>query len=182
VASRAGYDGEGKAFMDEVCVTKQECLTFTLRDSFGDGLSGDSYSVTVDGSPISGLSGAYLKAISREFGACSCPSGEQKFELAIKTDNYGYETSYRIKRKNNAGKFRGKIAEQVGFESNGDFELSKCLPDDRCYKFFIFDENRDGICCGFGEGSYSVTWNGTVKKSSSFEDKRRETSPAFGSC
>ena len=31
-----------------------------------------------------------------------------------------------------------------------------------CYSFVISDTYGDGICCSYGNGSYSVTYNGTV--------------------
>lgn len=37
-----------------------------------------------------------------------------------------------------------------------------CIANNRCVKFTIYDNAGDGICCGYGNGSYTVRLNGTL--------------------
>jgi len=81
---------------------------------------------------------------------CSCGAGEFKFELELKTDNYPWETSWRIQNEN------GDVLvtdENVYKERLQIFNHEYCLPVG-CYDFVIDDSAWDGICCGFGEGYY----------------------------
>ena len=56
-----------------------------------------------------------------------------------------------------------------------------CPSSTDCYDFMIFDSYGDGICCAWGNGSYSVTYNGSVVASGgSFTFS--ETTSSIGSC
>ncbi len=44
--------------------------------------------------------------------------------------------------------------------SNTRMVFEKCLPEDACYKFDLFDQTGDGICCDTGRGYYRVFWDG----------------------
>merc|ERR1712176_1599078 len=49
-------------------------------------------------------------------------------------------------------------------ERNADISELLCLPDSE-YTFTISDQYGDGICCGYGQGSYSLTVDGSLVKS-----------------
>lgn len=73
--------------------------------------------------------------------------------LTLTLDEYGSETTWSIE----AG---GTTYLSGGPYTNDTDGLviteSVCLPNG-CYDFIINDEYGDGICCGYGNGSYSVT-------------------------
>ncbi len=91
----------------------------------------------------------------------SCPTNCNGTEvtLTITLDQYPEETSWTI--TNDAGAL---VASGGTYGSSPDFSTITediCLADD-CYTFTINDSYGDGICCGFGNGSYSLTNGGTV--------------------
>lgn len=76
--------------------------------------------------------------------------------LVLKTDKYPKETSWVL--RDSSGK---TIAQGSPQEKLTTYEKAVCL-DDGCYTFLITDSQGDGICCGFGNGSYSITINGKI--------------------
>ena len=76
----------------------------------------------------------------------------------LNTDDYGDETSWNITDANNA-----IIASGNNYANNVTFNQTIDLPTDGCHTFTINDEFGDGICCGEGNGSYSLkTSNNTI--------------------
>ncbi len=75
----------------------------------------------------------------------------------LETDDYGNETSWSI--LNSTGT---TIAEGDDYQSNQTYTQIIELPQDDCYTFTINDEEGDGICCAYGEGSYSLTTNNVI--------------------
>ncbi|MEM9258151.1 MAG: S8 family serine peptidase, partial [Bacteroidota bacterium] len=91
----------------------------------------------------------------------SCPTGCNGTEvtLSITLDNYPEETSWVI--TNDAGT---TIASGGTYGSSPDGSTiteNICLVDD-CYTFTINDTYGDGICCSYGNGSYTLSNGGTV--------------------
>lgn len=76
--------------------------------------------------------------------------------VTINTDNYGSETTWTL--LNSSG---GTVGSGGPYANNSSFTETFCLPDD-CYEFTINDSYGDGICCSFGNGSYSVTADGAT--------------------
>ncbi len=82
--------------------------------------------------------------------------------LELTTDDYAEETSWEFRDSNgtllyNFGPY------QATADDNTTFNYSFDVSENECYTFEIFDEFGDGICCGFGNGSYSLTTdNSTV--------------------
>jgi hypothetical protein len=78
---------------------------------------------------------------------------EQALEVTINItlDNFPGETTWSV-----VNTFNEEIA-SGGPYNDGDNPVSEtiCLPDG-CFDFTIFDSIGDGICCAYGEGSYSV--------------------------
>jgi len=69
-------------------------------------------------------------------------------DIVIVQDNYPAETSWQL-----ADEFGTVVA------SGAAVGQSLCIGDG-CYVFTINDSYGDGICCGYGNGSYSVVLNG----------------------
>ncbi len=78
--------------------------------------------------------------------------GYSSFTLELTTDEYPGETTWRVTTQSGALIVTGGPYEDAETEYVERF----CLEDDVCYTFIIFDTAGDGICCGFGQGSYSL--------------------------
>ncbi|CAD5246300.1 Endonuclease I [Alteromonas sp. 38] len=105
---------------------------------------------------------------SEEPGGETCESNSGSFSLV--TDNYGSETSWTITNSANAVEYQGS-----GYESNTTYSESVCLTDDT-YTLTIQDSYGDGICCSFGSGSYSLTFdNVTVASGGEFTSSEATT-------
>jgi hypothetical protein len=79
-----------------------------------------------------------------------CNQNQQEITISITPDNYPQEISWTL--------FANGI--QVG--SGNSQGQTICVPNDACIQFTIFDSYGDGICCSYGNGSYSIASNGNV--------------------
>lgn len=74
-------------------------------------------------------------------------------------DEYGSETTWEI----NDGTSTLYTGGPYSDDNDQVLETSDvCLNIGECYNFVIYDGYEDGMCCDFGNGSYSVNYNGTV--------------------
>lgn len=98
---------------------------------------------------------------------CQSACSDNEVTLDITFDNYPEETSWTI--VNDAG---ATVASGSYSQANPDgssITETLCLPDD-CYTFTINDGYGDGICCSFGNGSYTLTGpNGVIQSGGSFQ-------------
>lgn len=84
--------------------------------------------------------------------------------LSITFDNYPEETSWTITDGSNSVVASGGT---YGNQADGStLNISETLPAG-CYSFTISDVYGDGICCSYGNGSYSLTDGGNVLVSGS---------------
>lgn len=91
-------------------------------------------------------------------GGFTTVSGGASVVLNLSTDDYASETSWTLVEDGTGN----QIAGENSFTDFTDYNYSWCLPEG-CYTFTINDSYGDGICCNFGEGSYSVeNGDGTV--------------------
>lgn len=75
-------------------------------------------------------------------------------------DNYGSETTWEITDPQSNVVYSGG---PYSDGNDGSLEtVDLCLEEGVCYDFTINDSYGDGICCGFGQGSYEVTDGATV--------------------
>ncbi len=98
-------------------------------------------------------------------GSCApCSSGcnDTEVTLTIIADNYGSETTWTLKNASGA-----TIASGGPYGNNTTNTESFCLADG-CYDFTINDSYGDGICCAYGNGSYSLTGGGVNESGGSF--------------
>ena len=99
------------------------------------------------------------------------------FLLELLTDKYPEETTWSLVDECNGGEeaFLGGPYDS----EDSMLVISEILPLSR-YTFTINDSEDDGICCGYGDGSYTVTWNGSVvQNGGEFETSDSVT---FGDC
>ncbi len=88
-------------------------------------------------------------------------------ELELITDDFGNETTWIFEDEN------GNIIDQGGpYDDNVTINEILNVNDNTCYTFTINDSYGDGICCGYGNGSYSLkTFDGiTIVQGGNFED------------
>ncbi len=95
-------------------------------------------------------------------GGATCPpcgSGctDNLITVTINTDNYPGETTWTIKDANGT-----TILSGGPYSTAGSTFIDTVCAIDGCYDFTINDSYGDGICCSYGQGSYSVTSNGTT--------------------
>lgn len=69
-------------------------------------------------------------------------------EIVIVQDNYPGETSWDL------------VDEGGNVVANGDVNGTTLCIEDNCHIFTIYDSYGDGICCGYGIGSYSLVLDG----------------------
>jgi subtilisin family serine protease len=85
-----------------------------------------------------------------------CLGTETNVRVYIKTDNYPDETQWTIfDWLSNVTVGAGGPYDVEG----GTFTEDMCIPKG-CYVFNMTDKSGDGICCGFGDGSYSLEVDG----------------------
>jgi len=91
----------------------------------------------------------------------SCPTGCNGTEvtLSITLDNYPEETSWVI--RNDGGALIANGGTYGNIPDGSTITEIICLVDD-CYTFTISDSFGDGICCSFGNGSYTLSDGSTV--------------------
>lgn len=80
-----------------------------------------------------------------------CAAGETEVAVVIVPDNYPNEISWEIKGP-------GGVVLASAANGLGD---TVCLSNSICLDFTIYDSYGDGICCGFGQGSYTLYQDGT---------------------
>lgn len=135
--------------------------------SAGVGNGAHTYSVTA--SQPNGVTDPNTTNNSRSFDFTSANPGVEAV-FALTTDNFASETSWAIFPDGS------QVAVATGGpyedETNGQVETSiLCLPVG-CYTLEVYDEYGDGICCVYGNGSYTLTSGGVtlVTGNGQFED------------
>jgi hypothetical protein len=104
-----------------------------------------------------------------------CGSGEIFVEIKLKTDDYASETSLALTRSDGSAVFRrSDLANDQAYTAQG------CLPANDCYTVTITDSVGDGICCGYGEGTFEVNVEG--QRVGGGGDFGSEASVSFGQC
>jgi len=155
------YSAPNTLYEEEVCAPPAQ-LTFTITDSWGDGLccsyGSGSYVVEKDGSQVaSGES--FSSSETTLFGSCpvTCDNGQIPFELDLTTDEYPGETTWKL--VNSAGE---EILNGGPYNNAEHYYHYESCVDSDFYTFSISDTWGDGICCRYGNGSYSVKYDGRV--------------------
>lgn len=108
------------------------------------------------------LSASLLLAGSTAFA--DCPAGQNEVTVSITTDRYGDETTWTLTGPAGTPVYAsgGPYTTQ---SSNGAYPqtpVTVCIPDGSLVIFTIYDAYGDGLCCNYGQGTYSVTMNGNV--------------------
>ena len=84
--------------------------------------------------------------------------------LDITFDDYPAETSWELLNSSGEVLYSGS-----GYSgANSSISESFALTSGECYSFSIFDSYGDGICCAYGDGSYSLSSEGMVISGGAF--------------
>jgi len=75
----------------------------------------------------------------------------QNLILELKTDIYGYETSWQL--LDGSGEV---INSGSGYQDTTYYVIDLELPAEDCYTFIIYDDGGNGICCESGFGYYRI--------------------------
>ncbi len=167
VYSGSGYANGATSISETFCLA-DGCYDFVISDSYGDGICcsyGNGSYALVDGSTTLASGASFTSSQTKQI--CVSSSSCHDVNLALNFDNYASETSWAIKNTS------GTTVESGSGYANGASNIAKtfCLPTG-CYTFEINDSYGDGICCSYGNGSYSVTNNGsTLASGASFAKK-----------
>ena len=102
--------------------------------------------------------------------ALTCGQGESLISLDLLTDNYGSETSWQILAADGVT----EVASGGGYNSQTTYNERMCVPSDAC-TFIMYDSFGDGICCGYGLGSYTLKRNGVTIVTNAGEFAREES-------
>ncbi|GIV35221.1 MAG: hypothetical protein KatS3mg031_2756 [Chitinophagales bacterium] len=98
--------------------------------------------------------------------------------VSVTTDAFGNETSWELEDLT-TGTILGSVAEGT-YGNNMTFTRNFCVDPNHCFEFRILDAFGDGICCAFGNGSYSITLDGSlVAFGGNFADSETTN---FGNC
>jgi hypothetical protein len=77
---------------------------------------------------------------------------EQELILELLSDDFGNETSWEIIDS------QGNLLESGDdYDNNTLYTIPIVFEADDCYKFIIYDDGGNGICCENGEGYYKIT-------------------------
>ena len=85
---------------------------------------------------------------------CSTSCSTNEINVSITLDNYPEETAWTL--KNSGGTTVASGSYSTANPDGSTVSDTLCLADG-CYDFTITDAYGDGICCSYGNGSYSVT-------------------------
>lgn len=140
---------KGQSVGDSLCVPANQCVRFVIHDRAGNGLcctNGSGYYELFYNNIRISRNAKYTVQETTWMGCETCPSNQSQVKIYINPDNYPVETSWTLQKFPSGDTLaKGKI--------NDD---SICVPKGTCMRFTIRDSQGDGLCCGFGQGSYVV--------------------------
>lgn len=173
VASGSGYTNSSADVTETFCLA-DGCYDFVINDAYGDGIccayGNGSYSLTDAAGAVLASGGSFASTETKQICVSSAPPCVE-VDFALNFDQYGSETSWTIKDAN------GVTVESGNGYTNSSANVNEtfCL-DAGCYTFQINDTYGDGICCSYGNGSYTLSSNGsTLASGGSFASSQTRT-------
>jgi hypothetical protein len=97
-----------------------------------------------------------IDGVNLSTGGSSGPSCSN-VSLSITFDNYPEETSWEI--RNSGGQVVASGGTYASQADGSTLNIDVGCLDDGCYDFIISDSYGDGICCTYGNGSFTLTNN-----------------------
>ncbi|UGU15595.1 M12 family metallo-peptidase [Sinomicrobium kalidii] len=155
-----GSEPDGSTLVTEEFLA-DGCYSFVIKDVYGDGMccsyGNGSYTLTdIETGDTLASGGSFTEEEATDFciGTTTPPPGASDVELSLTFDNYPEETSWEILDESSSVVAQGGTYDD---EPDGStLAVSQSLADG-CYTFVIRDSYGDGICCSYGNGSYSLT-------------------------
>jgi hypothetical protein len=99
-----------------------------------------------------------------------------EFDFTIRTDDYGYETSWEVINSSGSAVVSGS-----NYDEDESYTKKKCIPD-ACYTMTIFDSYGDGISEGGSNPGYTLRIDGNVVDEEGGIDFGEQQNIEFGSC
>ena len=89
-------------------------------------------------------------------GSCApCVVTCSSFDLTLNFDNFAGETSWSLETL--SGTLEASVPTGTYSGQNNQTAVESFCLDPGCYELTIFDSFGDGMCCGFGQGSYTLS-------------------------
>lgn len=107
-----------------------------------------------------------------------CEDNEDKVTIKITTDGKGDEIYWFLKQYRVAtDKFFNVAKSGKGkYGDNSEYTETVCVKQNKCMKFVIKDTtSRDGLCCEFGDGKWSVELNDVRLKTRKMKNVKKQT-------
>jgi len=107
-----------------------------------------------------------------------CPNGETQVTMTVVTDAYGSETTWTITGPGGSPTYAsgGPYADQSAGGEYPQTPVNFCVPNGTTIYITVNDEYGDGMCCSYGNGSWTVTVGGTdVSSGGSFAEVETAT-------
>ena len=143
------WEDQGNAVIKNSVLTLWICLNLAGNNAFGDvsnAIGVCYFTLEPTATPT------YTPLPTHAPTAFECDEVTVTIELT--TDAFGGETSWELTDPSGTVQESGS-----GYDSSTDYEINRCVSAETC-TFTIFDSEGDGICCGYGIGSYSVVRDG----------------------
>ena len=109
--------------------------------------------------------------------APTCSGSKKLVTVALKTDNYPTDTSWKLVNQAN-----GRLidsASRSSYSRNEEVEENYCLNPNNSYRFTIKDSYGDGLCCKYGQGYYKISVDGREIISGGKNMKKEESHLIF---
>ena len=136
--------------------------------SFAFLLIGASLSGQIDGRPnAANVTDSSLSPLSRSLASRCESSTEAMVRIELDTDRYGWETSWRISRRNQ--EVISGPPPQQNYARNQRYVGALCL-EHGSYQLLVRDRFGDGLCCEWGLGKLSINAGADVLAQTSDEN------------
>ncbi len=117
---------------------------------------------------------AILSMLSVSLAYAQCPPGETEVTMTIVADRYGEETEWEVTGPGGTPVY-GSGGPYTNQSSNGEYPqapVSFCVPDGSTIYVTVTDDFGDGMCCAYGNGSWTISVGGTdVSSGGTFSDE-----------
>jgi len=165
---------EGRAYSESTLLAKLNAIeSYTISNFAG---TGSDLTVSVDSIETSSNPG--FAQVRIEIGGEQCEgtfsptpapstsptiscSGGKILRVHVTTDDYPTETSWILKNTCTDVLDNSVDAGTLYTAAGTSYSNAYCVTD-AAYTFTIIDSYGDGICCNYGQGSYSVQYDGVV--------------------
>ena len=157
VASGGSYVGASSMAAIPVCLP-DGCYNFTIFDAFNDGIccayGNGAYNLTDSNNNQLASGGTFgtseTSSFCLPFAQNVCDDYAFAFQLTL--DDYPAETTWEVRNEDYTLVASGGPYAIMG----ATIDVALCLPVG-CYQLLLIDSFGDGICCEYGNGSYSLT-------------------------